>query len=148
MPNKTPDIVLNFDKTEEKPEETTVVNTVKEKTVEEVASQTDILPKPTGYRILILPRGRSAVTEGGIQLVKDTIERDSVSSVLGYVISVGPDAYGDSKKFPEGAWCKPGDWVLFGRYAGARVNIDGGELRILNDDEVLASIPDPEAVDY
>ena len=139
-----PDVVMNFDKAPTPaPEE---VN--EDKTVEEVTSQLDILPQPTGYRVLILPRGRSAVTDGGIQLVSETIERDTVSSVVGYVISLGPDAYKDPAKFPEGAWCKEGEWVLFGRYAGARFKIDGGELRLLNDDEILARIPDPEAVDY
>jgi len=139
--NKIPDQVLNFDKKLEQ-------EVPKEKTVEEVASQVDVLPQPTGYRVLILPRGRSAVTDGGIQLVKNTIEQDTVSSVVGYVISLGPDAYKDPVKFPEGAWCEKGEWVLFGRYAGARFKIDGGELRLLNDDEILARIPDPEAVDY
>ena len=137
-----PDVVMNFDKAPKAEE------IVKEKSVEEVASQKDVLPQPTGYRVLILPRGRSAVTDGGIQLVSETIERDTVSSVVGYVISLGPDAYKDPVKFPEGAWCEEGEWVLFGRYAGARFKIDGGELRILNDDEILARIPDPEAVDY
>jgi co-chaperonin GroES (HSP10) len=141
--NVVPDVVMNFDKATETEEEI-----VEEKSVEEVASQRDILPQPTGYRVLILPRGRSAVTDGGIQLVSETIERDTVSSVVGYVISLGPDAYKDAVKFPEGAWCKEGEWVLFGRYAGARFKIDGGELRLLNDDEILARIPDPEAVDY
>ena len=136
-----PDQVLNFDKKLEQ-------EVPKQKTVEEVASQVDVLPQPTGYRVLILPRGRSAVTDGGIQLVKNTIEQDTVSSVVGYVISLGPDAYKDPVKFPEGAWCEKGEWVLFGRYAGARFKIDGGELRLLNDDEILARIPDPEAVDY
>jgi|TARA_A100000172_G_scaffold80641_1_gene70768 co-chaperonin GroES (HSP10) len=137
-----PDVVMNFDKAPEP------VEVKEDKTVEEITSQLDMLPQPTGYRVLILPRGRSAVTDGGIQLVSETIERDTVSSVVGYVISLGPDAYKDSVKFPEGAWCKEGEWVLFGRYAGARFKIDGGELRLLNDDEILARIPDPEAVDY
>ena len=144
MTNKTiPDVVDNFGTVKTvKPEAAEV------KSPEEIASEKDQLPTPTGYRVLILPRGRSAVTEGGIQLVKDTVERDTVSSVVGYVISLGPDAYKDPVKFPEGAWCEEGEWVLFGRYAGARFKIDGGELRILNDDEILARIPDPEAVDY
>ena len=139
-----PDVVMNFDKAPAP----IVEEVVEEKSVEEITSQTEILPQPTGYRVLILPRGRSAVTDGGIQLVSETIERDTVSSVVGYVISLGPDAYKAPVKFPEGAWCKEGEWVLFGRYAGARFKIDGGELRILNDDEILARIPDPEAVDY
>lgn len=136
-----PDQILNFDKKLEQ-------EMPKQKTAEEIASQADLLPRPTGYRVLILPRGRNSVTEGGIQLVKNTIEQDTISSVVGYVISLGPDAYKDTAKFPEGAWCKEGEWVLFGRYAGARFKIDGGELRLLNDDDILARIPDPEAVDY
>jgi|TARA_R110000803_G_scaffold71116_1_gene134221 co-chaperonin GroES (HSP10) len=140
-----PDVVMNFDKAPARVPEEVVPE---EKSVEEITSQTEKLPQPTGYRVLILPRGRSAVTDGGIQLVSETIERDTVSSVVGYVISLGPDAYKDPVKFPEGAWCEEGEWVLFGRYAGARFKIDGGELRILNDDEILARIPDPEAVDY
>ena len=139
--SKLPKHVDNFGSSK-KPE------AAKEKTVEEYTTQKDQLPHPTGYRVLILPRGRAAVTDGGIQLVKDTIDRDKVSSVVGYVIALGPDAYKDANKFPEGAWCKEGDWVLFGRYAGARFGNEGGELRILNDDEILAVIPDPEAVDY
>ena len=140
-----PDVVMNFDKAPARVPEEVVPE---EKSVEEITSQTEKLTQPTGYRVLLLPRGRSAVTDGGIQLVSETIERDTVSSVVGYVISLGPDAYKDAVKFPEGAWCKEGEWVLFGRYAGARFKIDGGELRILNDDEILARIPDPEAVDY
>tara|TARA_R110001592_G_scaffold112624_3_gene310965 strand:+ start:4430 stop:4870 length:441 start_codon:yes stop_codon:yes gene_type:complete len=140
-----PDVVMNFDKAPARVPEEVVPE---EKSVEEITSQTEKLPQPTGYRVLILPRGRSAVTDGGIQLVSETIERDTVSSVVGYVISLGPDAYKDPVKFSEGAWCEEGEWVLFGRYAGARFKIDGGELRILNDDEILARIPDPEAVDY
>ena len=41
---------------------------------------------------------------------------------------------------------KKNDWVLFARYAGSRLNIDGGELRILNDDEILGTLDDPEDI--
>ena len=138
-----PDRVVNFGKEEQKQKEV-------QKEVEErnVISESEKLPQPTGYRILILPRGRDPVTKGGIQLARETIDRDSIASVVGYVVAVGPDAYKDLGKFPEGAWCQKGDWVLFGRYAGARFKIDGGEMRLLNDDEILAVLPDPEAVDY
>ena len=54
--------------------------------------------------------------------------------------------YKDDGKFPTGPWCKEKDWILFGRYAGARIKIDGGELRLLNDDEVMAVVKDPEYV--
>jgi co-chaperonin GroES (HSP10) len=58
----------------------------------------------------------------------------------------GPDIYNDKEKFPEGPWCKKGDWVIFARYAGSRIQIDGGEVRLLNDDEVLATIDNPEDI--
>ena len=58
-------------------------------------------------------------------------------------LATGPDAYADTNKFPEGPWCQKGDWVIFARYAGSRLKIDGGELRLLNDDEILAILQDP-----
>ena len=104
------------------------------------------LPRPTGYRILILPFSQSSVTKGGIHLAKQTVDKERLSTVVGYVVETGPDAYSDPHKFPEGAWCKEGDWVIFGRYAGARFQIEGGDMRLLNDDEILACIDDPEAI--
>jgi co-chaperonin GroES (HSP10) len=104
------------------------------------------LPRPTGWRLLILPyRGRGK-TEGGVLLPDAVIDRESVATVCGYVLKTGPLAYKDTEKFPEGPWCKEKDWVIFGRYAGARFKIDGGEVRILNDDEVIAVIQDPEDI--
>jgi co-chaperonin GroES (HSP10) len=55
-------------------------------------------------------------------------------------------SYADGSKFPNGPWCKAGDWIIFGRYAGARIPIDGGEIRLLNDDEVLAVVNSPEDI--
>lgn len=104
------------------------------------------LPIPTGYRILILPFSQKTVTKGGIHLAESFVEKERLSTNVGFVVSVGPDAYKDSGKFPNGAWCKSRDWVIFGRYAGARIKIDGGDLRLLNDDEVLAVINNPEDV--
>ena len=95
------------------------------------------IPKPTGWRIVILPYRGAAKSKGGILLADQTIEKITVATTCGYVLSVGPLAYADTAKFPSGPWCKPGDWIIFGRYAGARMNIDGGEIRILNDDEIL-----------
>jgi co-chaperonin GroES (HSP10) len=61
-------------------------------------------------------------------------------------LKVGPLAYRDEDKFPTGPWCKEGDWVIFARYAGARLDIDGGEIRILNDDEIVGIVNDPEDI--
>tara|TARA_R100001082_G_C4290792_1_gene128094 strand:- start:209 stop:643 length:435 start_codon:yes stop_codon:yes gene_type:complete len=115
-------------------------------TPENYESHADKLPRPTGYRILILPFAQKSVTKGGIHIAKQTIDKERLSTVVGHVIALGPDAYADTMKFPEGAWCKQGDWVIFGRYAGARFQIEGGDMRLLNDDEILAVIDDPEAI--
>jgi chaperonin GroES len=107
---------------------------------------TNKLPQPTGYRMLILPFSRKKKTKGGILLAESTLEKERIATNVGFVVSLGPDAYKDASKFPDGAWCKPRDWVIFGRYAGARLKIEGGELRLLNDDEILAVIDNPEDV--
>jgi co-chaperonin GroES (HSP10) len=65
---------------------------------------------------------------------------------VAYVLLVGPDAYSDKARYPSGPWCKKGDWVIIGRYAGARFKIEGGEVRIINDDEIIATIADPSDV--
>ena len=61
-------------------------------------------------------------------------------------LDVGPDAYKDKERYPDGPWCKKGSWVIFARYAGSRMKIDGGEVRLLNDDEVLATVENPEDI--
>ena len=110
------------------------------------ASLLERLPTPTGWRILILPYGGKGKTEGGILLADKTIEQQQVSTQVGYVLKVGPLAYQDKDKFPSGPWCQEKERVMFARYAGSRFNIDGGEVRILNDDEILARILAPEDV--
>lgn len=104
------------------------------------------IPTPTGWRIAILPYRGAEKTKGGIALAEETQRKQQVSTVCGYVLKVGPIAYGDEVKFPTGPWCKEGDWIIFGRYAGARIPIDGGEIRLINDDEVLGIVADPEDV--
>ena len=103
------------------------------------------LPKPTGWRILVLPFKQKEKTKGGIILAEDTIERSQVASTCGLVLDMGPHCY-DKERFPEGPWGKKGDWIIFARYAGSRIKIDGGEIRILNDDEILATVENPEDI--
>nr|ASN63220.1 co-chaperonin GroES [uncultured virus] len=104
------------------------------------------LPTPTGWRILILPYRGKGKTEGGVILPDQAVEEQTVSTQVGYVLKVGPLAYQDPEKFPTGPWCAEKDWVMFARYAGSRFKIDGGEVRLLNDDEVLAKILEPEDI--
>jgi chaperonin GroES len=108
----------------------------------------DRIPRPTGWRIVVLPFRPPKKTKSGIVLAEQAVERQQIATVCGYVVSTGPLAYADTEKFPHGPWCKKGDWVVFGRYAGARIGIDGGEIRILNDDEVLATIADPDDITH
>ena len=103
------------------------------------------LPKPTGWRMLILPFKMPEKTKGGLYFGQETLERQQVGSTCGLVLEMGPHCY-DQEKFPEGPWCKKGDWVIFARYAGSRIQINGGEVRLLNDDEVLATIENPEDI--
>ena len=103
------------------------------------------LPKPTGWRILVLPFKQKEKTKGGILLADETVERSQVASTCGLVLAMGPHCY-DKERYPEGPWCKKGDWIIFARYAGSRIKIDGGEIRLLNDDEVLATVENPEDI--
>ena len=104
------------------------------------------MPAPTGWRILVLPYRGKGKTDGGIYLPDAVVQEQTVSTQVGYVLKVGELAYKDAEKFPMGPWCDQGDWVMFARYSGSRFKIDGGEVRILNDDEVLAKIKEPEDI--
>jgi chaperonin GroES len=90
------------------------------------------LPKPTGWRLLVLPFKMKETTKGGLVLAETTLERQQVASQVGLVMAMGSQCYKD--------------WVMFARYAGSRIKIDGGEMRLLNDDEVLATIDSPEDI--
>ena len=104
------------------------------------------LPVPSGWRLLVLPFSPREKTKGGILIAQESLDKLRIATNCGYVISMGPLAYHDKEKFPTGPLCKKGDWVIFARYAGSRLPIEGGEVRILNDDEVLGTIKDPESV--
>ena len=104
------------------------------------------LPKPTGWRMLVLPFKMKETTKGGLVLAETTLERQQVASQVGLVMAMGPQCYKDKERYPEGPWCKEKDWIMFARYAGSRIKIDGGEMRLLNDDEVLATIDSPEDI--
>ena len=104
------------------------------------------LPKPTGWRLLILPFKMNEKTKGGLVLAETTLEKQQVASQVGLVMAMGPDCYKDKERYPDGPWCKEKDWIMFARYAGSRIKIEGGEMRLLNDDEVLATIDSPEDI--
>ena len=100
------------------------------------------VPQPVGYRVLIRPRGVIEKTKGGIYLTDNSKETQSYMNSVGQVIAMGPECYSDRKN----PWCKVGDWVVFGRYAGAKVSVQKVKMVIINDDEVLATLDNPEVV--
>ena len=116
----------------------------------EVEEVSDVLVQedkrePVGYRILVLPFTPKEKTKGGFLFSQEQLDKARIATTCGYVLKMGDLAYKDKEKFGK-PWCKVGDWVMFARYAGARLPIEGGEVRILNDDEVLGTIGDPESV--
>ena len=106
--------------------------------------QHEDLPRPTGWRLLVLPYRIKDKTKGGIVLAESTLEKQQVASQCGLILAMGPQCYQDKERYPEGPWCKVGEWVMFARYAGSRIKIEGGEIRLLNDDEILATIKSPQ----
>ena len=121
---------------------------IKSKKIEPVEKETNLekAPNPTGWRILILPYRGIGKTKGGVLLSDNTVMEQQLHTQVGLVIKMGSDCYKDKEKFPTGPWCKVKDWILFARYAGSRIKIEGGELRLLNDDEILAVVKDPEDI--
>lgn len=104
-----------------------------------------MLPEPTGYHLLIelMPYSEK---KGSIFIPDKTRERESVASILGKVVKMGPDCY-TIDKFPTGPWCKVGDYVMFRSYSGTRFKIGELEYRTVNDDTVEAVVADPSAIE-
>ena len=108
------------------------------------------LPQPKGYKILIALPQASDETDGlhGTSIIKaeETKELEEVASPVGYVVSMGPDCYKDLKRFPSGAWCKEGDWIILRPFSGTRILVHGQEFRLINDDSVEATVEDPQGI--
>ena len=101
------------------------------------------LPEPSGYRLLIADPEVSEKTEGGVYMPDQLKKAEETASIVGFVVKAGPDAYADLNKFPNGPWCKEGDFVIFRSYSGSRFKVLGKEFRLINDDTVEAVVEDP-----
>lgn len=108
------------------------------------APKKELTITPCGYMVLVSPLQVRDRSKGGVYIPDQVREREANLAYVGEVLDLGPDAYKDEDKFPSGARCKVGDYVLFGRYTGSKVSLKEGDLRLLNDDEVLAVVNDPE----
>ena len=115
-----------------------------EKQEPQYASQ---LPEPKGYKLLIALPEIDESTEGGIIKSAQSQHEESISTVVGWVMSMGPDAYVNYARFPSGPYCQVGDWVVFRAFSGTRIKIHGREFRLINDDTVEAVVEDPRGVE-
>lgn len=116
---------------------------VMQKTAEERAQQ---LPEPKGYRILCaIPEAEEAF-DSGILKSDETRRHDELLSTVLFVVKMGADCYKDPVRFPNGAWCKEGDFVLVRPNAGTRLVIHDREFRLINDDSVEAVVQDPRGI--
>ena len=123
-----------------------LVGVKKSEPKKEVTKDSTKLPQPTGWRILVLPFKMDEKTKGGLLMTESVLERQQVGSQCGLVLAMGPQCYNDKERYPNGPWCKVNQWVVFARYAGSRIQIEGGEVRLLNEDEVLATVKDPQDI--
>lgn len=110
---------------------------------EEKAKQ---LPEPKGYRILCAIPEADKQYEGGLLKADETIRADELLTTVLFVVKMGPDCYKDAERFPTGAWCSEGDFILVRPNAGTRLIIHDREFRIINDDSVEAVVQDPRGI--
>lgn len=104
------------------------------------------LPKPVGYRVLIALPQVEETFEGGIIKAEKTLHEEKILTVVGLVLDMGDQAYADKDRFPNGPWCKVGDYVMFRANTGTRFRFNGVEYRIMNDDSIEAVVADPRGV--
>ncbi len=105
------------------------------------------LPEPKGYKLLIALPEPDEKTEGGIIKAAETLKVEEIGSICGFVLKMGADAYKDEKRFPNGAYCQEGDWILMRSYSGTRFKVHGKEFRLINDDSVEAVVEDPRGIE-
>ncbi len=113
------------------------------KPAEEKAKQ---LPKPSGYHILCAIPEIEAEFESGILKADATLQYEEMLTTVLFVVALGPDCYKDPTRFPSGAWCKEGDFVLVRPNSGSRLVIHGKDMRLINDDTVEAVVDDPRGI--
>ena len=101
------------------------------------------LPEPQGYKLLIAIPKLEEKTSGGVIIPDKLKGMEQTASIIGLVIAMGKAAYKDSGKFPDGPYCKEGDFVIFRSYSGTRFKLRGEEFRLINDDTVEAVVDDP-----
>tara|TARA_Y100001937_G_scaffold114180_1_gene163656 strand:+ start:1315 stop:1731 length:417 start_codon:yes stop_codon:yes gene_type:complete len=100
------------------------------------------IPIPVGYRVLVRLPSVEDKFEGGIAKAASTIREEYILSMVGVVTDMGEQAYKDAERFPDGPWCKEGDYVMFRANTGTRFKVGKEEYRLMNDDSIEAVIKD------
>ena len=107
----------------------------------------ELIPKPVGYHLLItMPKVQETFGDGTLIKLDKTVHQETIMSMVGLVLDMGDQAYGDKDRFPNGPWCKQGDYVMFRPNSGTRFKVGGQEMRLMNDDSIEAVISDPNAI--
>jgi co-chaperonin GroES (HSP10) len=109
------------------------------------------LPEPKGYKILIaIPKLEEKFENSSLIRPDNLSKKEETATVVGMVLKLGSLAYKDEDKFPDGPWCKEGDFVLMRAYSGTRFKViaEEGEqeFRLINDDVVEAVVEDPRGI--
>jgi co-chaperonin GroES (HSP10) len=102
------------------------------------------LPKPSGWKVLCaVPEIEDTFDKSVIVKATQFMRSEEHATTVLFVLRCGPEAYADKDKYPSGAWCKEGDFVLVRAYSGTRFKIHGREFRMINDDQVEGVVEDP-----
>ena len=104
------------------------------------------VPKPVGYRVLVCLPSIEDTFEGGIAKAASTMREEYILSMVGVVTDMGDQAYKDTERFPDGPWCKEGDYVMFRANTGTRFKVGNEEYRLMNDDSIEAVIEDSSKI--
>jgi len=105
------------------------------------------LPKPVGYKVLVaMPVVEEAFEGSDLLKSVTTKNHEQIMSIIGLVLDMGEQAYSDPDRFPNGPWCKQGDYVMFRANTGTRFTVEGSEYRLMNDDSIEAVVADPRGI--
>jgi len=122
------------------------LSSILNKDAEQKAKQ---LPEPARFHLLcVVPEAMEEFADSEIGLVKSSqaMYYEEVLTPVLFVVKMGPDAFKDATRYPNGPSCKVGDFVIVRPNSGTRLKIHGREFRIINDDSVEATVEDPRGI--
>ena len=118
-----------------------------EQTKAEAERKAKQIPVPSGFRILcMVPKIEDTFGDSLIVKAEESMRVEEQTTLVLFVAELGPSAYADKTRFPDGPWCKKGDFVVVRAYSGTRLKIHGTEWRIINDDTVEAIVEEPRGI--